>query len=282
MCKSKISVRKYIKLYLWILFYHIALYIIFVAAGYSDLSVKSMVNVLLPFSSIADGFTSAFMAFYLMIPFLNIAINAMNKKQHLSLIALCVLIYTVTPMLGLKVVFNYITWFSVIYIISAYIRLYPEKWFDIKTLWGIAAAAAVIVSWISVVGIAYIATLYKGEIISRVYYFVADSNKPLALITAICAFMYFRNINIGYHKWINMIAASAFGVLIIHANSDAMRQWLWKDTLNNVVYMNTNMVYIHAVVSVIGIYIICTIIDMLRFNLLEKPFFKWYDRKFTK
>ena len=105
---------------------------------------------------------------------------------------------------------------------------------------------------------------------------------PLALITAVCTFMYFKNLNIGYHKFINVVAASAFGVLLIHANSDTMRQWLWRDTLNNVGFMETQWVYIHAFGSVIGIYIVCTVIDLARFNLLEKPFFKWYDRKVLK
>ena len=32
-------------------------------------------------------------------------------------------------------------------------------------------------------------------------------------------------------KLINTISASTFGVLLIHANSDFMRQWLWNDTI---------------------------------------------------
>lgn len=33
------------------------------------------------------------------------------------------------------------------------------------------------------------------------------------------------------------IAASTFGVLLIHANSETMRNWLWKDTLDNVIML---------------------------------------------
>lgn len=277
MCKSRITIRKYLKLYLWLVFYRVILYTVFSVSGYTEPTVINCVKLVLPFTSIATDFASAFMAFYLMIPFLNILINAMNKKQHLTLIALCVLIYTVMPTLLMNVIFNYVIWFSVLYLISAYIRIYPENWFENERIWGIAAIAAVIVSWISICGIAYVTLKFTGRI-SGAYYFVADSNKPLALATAICAFMYFKNINIGYHKMINTIAASAFGVLLIHANSDAMRQWLWKDTLKNVEYMNSNMVFVHAFASVIGIYVICTAIDLLRFNIIEKPFFRWHDK----
>lgn len=93
---------------------------------------------------------------------------------------------------------------------------------------------------------------------------------------------FFKNLNIGYSKVINTIAASAYGVLLIHANSDTMRQWLWKDTLRNVDFLNSNLLVIHAVCSVIGIYIICTVIDMIRIKFIERPFFKKFDKFYEK
>lgn len=109
------------------------------------------------------------------------------------------------------------------------------------------------------------------------YFLVSDSNKPLAVLTAVFAFLFFRNLEIGYSKVINTIAASAFGVLLIHANSDSMRQWLWRDTLNNVGHFEDN-IYLHAVISVLAVYAICTLMDFVRIQLLEKPFFRWFDK----
>lgn len=200
-------------------------------------------------------------------------------KKHLRLILLCIGVYTgLASLYVIPVVFNYITWFSVIYIIGAYLRLYPEKWFDRRKLWGGLTIVALLFSWLSLLGISYAMLHWKGKI-SLQYFFVADSNKPIALLTAICAFMFFKNIRIGYHKWINKIATSTYGVLLIHANSDTMRQWLWKDTLNNVSVYSTGCFWLHVIVSVVGIYAICTLIDMVRIQILEKPFFKWYNAK---
>lgn len=108
------------------------------------------------------------------------------------------------------------------------------------------------------------------------YFFVNDSNKPLAVLTAVFAFLFFKNLNIGYSRFINTVAASAFGVLLIHANSDTMRQWLWRDTLDNVGHFDGN-IYLHAILSVLAVYAICTAIDFARIQLLERPFFKWFD-----
>ena len=113
------------------------------------------------------------------------------------------------------------------------------------------------------------------------YFFVVDSNKPLAIATALSAFLYFKNLKMGYSKLINTIAASAFGVLLIHANSDTMRQWLWRDTFDNAGHYAGN-IYFHAVASVLAVYAVCTLIDFVRIQLLEKPAFKMLDSKLHK
>lgn len=99
-------------------------------------------------------------------------------------------------------------------------------------------------------------------------------NKVLALVTSISAFLFFKSVEIGYSKIINTIAASTFGVLLIHANSDTMRRWLWQDVLNNVGAYKSGNVVIHAVVSVILVYVVCSLIDICRRKLLEAPLVK--------
>ena len=65
--------------------------------------------------------------------------------------------------------------------------------------------------------------------------------------------MFFKDLNIRYSKVINLIGASVL-VLLIHANSDIMRQWLWQDILNNVGQYGTNAMVLHAILSVIAIF----------------------------
>ncbi len=284
MCTSNITLKKFLKLILEVYFYRIIFYLVFILSGYQEFTIKGLIKLCLPFTSVTNMFTSAYLLFFLFIPFLNFLIKGINKEQHFLLMSLCLFVYTIMSSVMLPVTFNYVTWFSVIYIIGSYIRFYPEKWFASKGLWGWLALLSLILSMLSVVSIGYILLKFTGTawMWGKNYFFVNDSNKILAVTTAVTSFMYFKNINIGYKKWINTIAASAFGVLLIHANSDSMRQWLWKDTLNNVGYMNSNWVVLHAFGSVIAIYVVCTLIDMLRIKFFEKPFFKWYDKRFAQ
>lgn len=82
----------------------------------------------------------------------------------------------------------------------------------------------------------------------------------------------FKNLNIKQSKLINTIAASTFGVLLIHANSDTMRQFLWKDVLKNTSMYGTPYLFLYAIGSVLGVYIICTIIDVLRARFWKDQF----------
>ena len=170
----------------------------------------------------------------------------------------------------MNVVFNYVTWFSVLYVIASYIRLYPKKWFGNIKVTGLIAGAFLLLSWSSIIVLATLSRMI-GKNVGICYFLVSDSNKVLALATAISGFLFFKNLKIGYRREINTIAAATFCILCIHANSDTMRRWLWVDVCNNVGAYQGGNVIIHAVVSVVIIYAVCTIIDTIRIRLIEQP-----------
>ena len=279
MCKSNITIRKFLKLVLEVVFYNFFIYLVFVSFGKSDLSFKEAFLCFLPIKSITDGFTSCFIAFYLAIPFLNILVANLTKRQHQFLICLCLFIYTAIGMIPfLMVNMNYVSWFCVLYFISAYIRFYFNERNAKK--WGMLTILCTFLCIASVFSLLYISEM-RGHIL-KIYFFVSDSNKILALITAICSFMWFKNIKINYSKWINTIASSMFGVLLIHANSNTMRHWLWKDTLQNANHYGDNHYILYALISVIAVFFICIIIDQIRIHSIEKYTFKQIDKILNK
>ena len=276
MCQSRLTLKRYLKLLLEIYFYRFVIYAVFVMVGMRSISIKSILLMLLPFTSIKDGFTSCFMAFYLFIPFLNIAIHAMSRRQHGLLIGLFLLIYTVLAVFpNIDVLFNYVTWFIVLYFIGSYLRLYDVKWINIHTgrklLMLIAASVASIVLFAIYAG-------KSGMSGHAAFYLLSDSNKPLALLVAVFTFSFFRQLKLGYHKWINTIASTTFGVFLIHANSDTMRTWLWSDTLKNASMYSSQWWFAHALLSVLAVFCVCSFLDYLRIKLIERPFFRFYDQ----
>lgn len=280
MCKSDITLKKFLKLLFEIEFYKIVIYGIFLITGYETISLKGLAKAILPVYNVGVGFTSCYLLFFLFIPFLNILIKNMDRRQHLLLIALCSFIYIIigtVPMFS--VTMNYVSWFIVLYFISSFVRVYPLAIFEKRRLWGSMAAIAFVTSALSVVCCTWLGV--KLERVGLWFYFISDSNKILAVVTAFCAFMFFKNLHFE-SKFINKVASAAFGVLLIHANSDTMRRWLWGDLLNNAGQFGAGFgaVALHAIGSVLAIYVVCTVIDLIRIHLIEKPVFKVLDKKF--
>lgn len=276
MCSSQITLRKYLKLFLQIIFYNIVIYFIFLFVGYENLSLRHIIPVIIPFWGFNDGFVSCFLAFYLTIPFWNILIKNMTERQHQLLLVLLLSCYTLLgslPTFGVS--FNYITWFGIIYLIASYIRRYPHAIFERRSLWG----------WITLICItlAIISVVVMQKFSMRVFYFMADCNKFFAVAVAVCSFLWFKNMNIKYSKVINAFGAATFGVLLIHANSDAMRTWLWKDTVDVVGHYSLPLgqLVLFSIGVVLAVFIVCNLIDQLRIVTLEKWFLNWYDRKLS-
>ena len=275
MCKSHITAKKFIKLLGEIMFYRIVIRSIFMISGYTPFSWTALAKMLIPITSIGSGFPAAFLVFFLCIPFLNILIRGMNEKQHIRLLLVCLFTYVFLGTVpGFSVIMNYVSWFIVLYFIASYIRIYDKAIFNNTGLWGLLALAALVIS---------VASIVVMNLTNHTpTFFLLESNRILAIVLALCAFMFFKNLKIKTNRFINTVAASAFGVLLIHSNGDDMRHWLWQDVLRNTEMFGSKWLVAHAILSVLGIYIICTVIDYLRIKCIEKPFFKLWDKHFNK
>ena len=277
MCESRITARKFVKLFLEVMFYRLVIGAIFWATGYEAFSVIGLVKLLVPIRSISTDFTSAYLTFYLFMPFLNILIQHMDEKHHFYLLLLCGFTYVWLGTLpGFSVTMNYVSWFMVVYLIAAYLRKYPKKHTNDEGFWRSVSMACIAIDLLSVVFGAYL-TMRWGD--TYVYRFVMGSNSLLAIATGIALFMWFRKMRIGYCKAINVIGASTFGVLLIHANGDVMRQWLWKDLIDVVGHYEMALMPIYMIGCVSAIFAVCTSIDWLRIRFIERPFFEVWDAR---
>lgn len=273
MCTSSITLRKFLKLLLWVLTYSVLITAVFIISGYTPNGVLRMIYEAIPLKSLNTGFTSCFIVFYLCIPFLNILLNNITKRQHQWLILLLFFIYTIhgsVPKL-MSVSMNYVSWFSVLYFIAAYLRLYPLKAENTK-FWGSATLVSFAFSSIGILLLNHVqAKLGMDTRVQYSYMVVQDSNAFLALTNGITSFMWFKSMKMRNSKFINTIAASAFGVLLIHANSNTMRQWLWKDIVDCAGHFDTPYYWLYAIGCVLAIYLVCTLIDYIRIKTIETP-----------
>lgn len=91
------------------------------------------------------------------------------------------------------------------------------------------------------------------------------------LLISLSLFMAFATMKMNYYKWINVIASATFGVYLIH-DSGIIKPLLWIDVFKNARYQESLMIIPYSIIVVAIVYIVCTIIDLIRQMVFEKPF----------
>lgn len=275
MCQSIFTWKKFLKLVCEIEFYKIIIYVIFLFSGKENISIERLFLILSPIIDLRADFTSGFLVMFLLIPFMNILIRNLSRLQHLTLIGLSLLFFTIWDQFpGVVIPMGYPIWFCVIYTIGAYLRLYPLQNGFLRLMLDSKYSAGLMLL-LSVGSVLAMLLLHQiGLTTWWPHKWVVDCNAPLAVLTSIAFFNFFRRLNIKPNKWINMISASTFGVFLIHTSSDAMRSFLWGDVCKCTEWYYSPWLSLYAIIVVCGVYITCTFIDQLRIRCIEKPFFE--------
>ncbi len=280
MCKSKITLRKFLKLFLELEFYKIAIFSVFCLSGYHVFSAKELFRSMFFMGTVSGTFINCFLWFYLCIPFLTVLVTNLNKRQHALLLLLCLSVYMVLGTIPcFEIVMNHVSWYCVLFFIASYIRFYSFLPHFSARRWGGASAALVLLYAAVVIATAY-ANSRLGTHLS--VWGSCDVNKIPAVATSVSLFMFFNNVKIKRRKWINTIAASTFGVLCIHDNSSAMWHWLWQDVVDGTSAFHRADAILYSVASVIAVFSVCALIDYIRIHTIEKWTFVWIDKFLAK
>lgn len=278
LCTAALTWQKYTKLLLEILFYQFVLYALLLVLGYATLAPKELFKTIFAlFCGAGNSFTSSFMLFYLFVPYLNKLVDSVNDKGGVErLLILLFFVNTVTVTFFKSHAFNEITWYMNIYLVGAYLRLYAGAWakrlsFSVKCLLVFISLSFLSVALLDVFGM----RSHKGWVFA--YYFVIDSSKILAFFVSVGVFLFFKNLPMKHSHFINVVAKTTFGVLLIHAHSDAMRTLLWKHLADvpSMLYASTPVLVLHAMIWAPLVFIVCSVLDYLRIRYLEPPVINW-------
>lgn len=273
LCTSRLTWQKYLKLLFQILFYQFVIYAILIAMGYATLAPKEAFKTIFAlFYGAGHSFTSSFMIFYLFVPYLNKLLNSLKTGRVERFLLLLFFVNTITVTFFKSNAFNEISWYMNIYFVGAYLRLYAGAWskrlsFAIKWLIVFAMLSFLSVAALDIIG----GHSHKGW--SFAYYFVSDSSKIMAFLVSICVFLFFKNLPMQHSHFINMVAKTTFGILLIHAHSDAMRTLLWRHLADVPSMLNApfSSLVLHAILCAVLIFSVCSFIDYFRIRYLEQP-----------
>lgn len=271
--KSKFRIEKFIKLVLQVFFYSMLFFIAFTALGITDFSVKALITSFFPAMFKKYWFFTAYLLLYALTPFINKYLNVENRKNHLALIIILLVVLRYIPLAvstinessSSSIAFADLL---VSYLVGAYLRLYPDNFLNKKNNSVIALIICAVIS-VSSVGVISFASKYVSALSNHITLFYGRTS-ALMIIIAASALVIAGKINIGEKKFINAVSACTFGVYLIHDNQ-CVRPFLWDNIVHAAdhVYNKTLILYIIAVAVVV--FIVCTAIDFIRQKLIEKP-----------
>ena len=292
MVTSKFTLKKLLVLVGGIYFYALAALsavVLFIPAIH--LTPGLILRAIFPLSH-GYWFMSCYIVLMILSPFLNRFINSLSKNTFLKLILFMVVIWSLYPtftgaslMYGDSFGYGFMAGFILLYFIGAFIRLHLDiSKFNFKKLIVLLIASIVLLYLGSVIltqlGILFnIESLTDGKRTVKVAYeFFTRENKLFILATSVIIFLIFLKRKEFSNKYINYIAGSALGVYLIHDNT-LVRPYLWDHLIVVSSYYNSPNLWILAIISIVSVYIVCTGIDIVRRETVEKLWIKFVDTK---
>lgn len=264
---SLFNFKRILKFWGQVFFYSIAIYLLFGILGTSEISIKSLIKECFPITFGSWWFASTYFVLYLIHPFLNKLLDALDKKMYQAFLVMIVTCWSIIPTVTeQECEGNGLLWFITLYAIAAYARKFEfNKRYSAKHFF--------------IVGVIFSILIYLSSVTFHSTYFYGQNKLPI-LVVSVSLFMAFASLKIKYNKWINVIASATFGVYLIHDNK-MIRPFLWLKIFKNYQYQHTNRIILYSIIVVAIVYVVCTIIDLLRQMIFEKPYM-WVVNKYSQ
>ncbi|MGF2052836.1 acyltransferase [Enterococcus casseliflavus] len=246
------------------IFYFYAILLVSILLGIPVLNYVAKASLILPFPK-EYWFVVYYVLLLISAPILNIVIDNLSKRQY-ELMLLCMfVIWCLCPTfiaedLGYS---EYILFIS-LYFVAGYIKIYPNKLLDNKKLISRLTLLSIILTILSVIMLNVLGLKINAAATHSTYFLGA--NKLLTVTNSIGLFCVFRNLQIKSNKTINSIAASSFGIYLIHENP-VMRKVIW----NYVSSLKINVpIFIYGLIAALVVYIVCLFIDQIKKIIFDR------------
>lgn len=267
LCMKEFDSRRIIKLWLQTFFYSVVCGLIAFKMGLIDVTIKKIVMMLLPITYNEYWFISSYLILIILVPFLNPLLHNISKNKHKGFIGIGVLIFSLIPTITRDFWMdfnNLILFFIVLYAVGAYIRMYSIPGNKKYLLY---AVLLMILVGTSIWGSAYINQTFNKNI--DIFTLVWPTYRFPGLLTALCLFLGFKDLQLPYGKIITFFSTSVFSVYLLHIGR--LQKWIFHELLDDT-YVYTHWYFpLWLLAIVLLVFITCVIIDKVRIYLVERP-----------
>jgi surface polysaccharide O-acyltransferase-like enzyme len=277
MVTGKFSVKKLIYLIIEVNFYYLLSILIGQKLGTIQLTTaKDYMMIFFPTIHARYWFITAYIIVYILSPYLNILIQNMKKKEYQRLLMILLLIWCIIPTIfGVfynttenMLFYSRLIWLIVMYLVGAYIKLYPIEIFSKKRNSILCAILTFACMLVSIVIIYKFKNIFEKLGTTEIAYFWTP-NTMLMFLLSVSIFEIFLNIKMKSIKIVNIIASTTLGIYMIH--DGVLQRYIWDTIFKTTEHLSNNSwkIIIDIMIATIIIFIAGTIIDLIR-QFIEK------------
>lgn len=256
------------QLWLQVIFYSLLITGIFYLINPQTFSLKGTIKSFFPVTTKLSWYISAYFGLYMLIPILNTAIQHISKKTFdIMLLGLFIFSSILSSFLlqdPLVLDSGYSTlWLCILYITGAYIHKYKlTARIRKRTAFGLFFLMVLITFLWKMAFTLLGFDTYKNVLISY--------TSPTMILSGIFLFIAFSKLEFAprFQKLIRTFAPATLGVLIIHMHP-LVWEYLTKGFSITFVKYNCIVMVLLVLASSAAIYLVCTLLDLLRIKLFQ-------------
>lgn len=271
---KEFHMERFLKIWGMVFFYSFSFAAVSVLLG-AQFTWRNWFSVLLPVTGNSHGFAASYLAFYLLVPFLNVIAKNITRIQLKWLAVLLFYFQVLSQVIGTvsgyyQPISSELLLFILCYFAALYLKRYPLS----ITSNSLIMAIVIIIVWMLVFGL-YCWNLTSGAdnlLCTLLLSLCRNESSILYLVGGYAIFFFFNSLRIPTIKIINKVASVTFGILLIH-DHNFFRPILWRNIFRTTDWWYSEYFLLGVFLCTIIIFCAGMIIDIIRQKYLEKPLF---------
>lgn len=264
---GRIKVSSFLRVLLEAWFYTLVIGLLCAVFSPDTFELKSFFKSFLPTVDGLPWFVTAYIGMYFAAPWISKLALGLVRVSFRQLLFVGFVVFSIVPTFtNCTFVSSDFAWFCYLFLVACFIRRFDISRKLSRSL--LVGGGCLLVA--SVIGLEVLSVRFP--IIDGHTTYFAKMDSVLAFAVSVGLLCVFKDLKIGYLKWLNILAQGTFGVYLIHENV-FMRQLLWPHF--NFVFTNGAVLFIPlALLTTVGVFLVLTALDLVRLNFIEKPLFK--------
>ena len=272
--KTRNSTTRLVDLLATVAFYCVTIFAGFMIFSHSIFSgnIKLCVESIFPPITGGYWYVVCYALVFMLIPYLNTFIKALDEKRFATLIAILFVMLSIITTFGFydyfKVGRGYSSfWLIFCYFVGAFIKLYGKKYFDLsKTKLLCITAVNVLVVW----GFWFFG---KGVVATFAYH-LFQYTSPFMVVNAAASLLLFEKISLDgeKHRFLSKalpsLSSAAFSVYIIHTHPLVF----YRIFSNMVIWAAESNIFVCigvGISAIFAVYLVCYVIELVRVKIFK-------------